>query len=271
MSILDIFGRVQHQNSAEFLSLVKEPETDRRSQVHVLFQPKHIGFSLLSLEMFDRRCKQSRQGSRSATRFMWCLGQEDSCHVVTNWRASAVAVVWLTLELALFDTFWPVSKWDWSFPRVLTWDPQRWQSERFFHHMARAMTSSSVQNAMRDCKASGNWQRALIWLRTSQGQKVQMDLMMHNLAIGACEKATMWSFTLNLLAGLGFEADVVSFTTTMNALGKGSEWQRSINLLHETIVTISIQPNLMTWNTCVSAWRAEWQQGLAMLEACPGS
>jgi hypothetical protein len=98
-----------------------------------------------------------------------------------------------------------------------------------------------------------------------------MDLMMHNLAIGACEKATMWSFALNLLAGLGFEADVVSFTTTMNALGKGSEWQRSINLLHETIVTISIQPNLMTWNTCVSAGRAEWQQGLAMLEACPGS
>lgn len=117
---------------------------------------------------------------------------------------------------------------------------------------------------MRDCKASRNWQRALIWLRTSQGQKVQMDLMMHNLAIGACEKATMWSFALNLL-GQGFETDVVSFPTTMNALGKGSEWQRSISLL-QTIVTISIQPNLMTWNTCVSAGRAEWQQGLAMLE-----
>ena len=154
---------------------------------------------------------------------------------------------------------------------MLTWDPQSWQSERLFHHMARAITSSFVQNAIRDCKASGNWQRALIWLRTSQGQKVQVDLMMHNLAIGACEKATRWSFALHLLACLGFEADVVSFTSPMNALGKGNEWQRSINLLHdlENMVTISIQPNLMTWNTCVSATAraSEWQKGLAMLEA----
>ena len=104
-----------------------------------------------------------------------------------------------------------------------------------------------------------------------------MDLIIHNVAIGACEKATTWSFALHLLAvGLGFEdfqADVVSFTTTMNALGKGSEWQQSINLLDDlddgTMATVSIQPNLMTWNSCVSTTgRAfEWQQGLAMLEA----
>lgn len=128
------------------------------------------------------------------------------------------------------------------------------------------MTPRRLQNALRDCKAAGDWQQALVWLR--EGREVQADLITHNLALGACEKAMVWPFALHLLWNVLSEADIVSFTSTMNAAGRASEWQRAMALLVD-LETRSMQPNLLSLNTCISAASraSEWQHALGMLEA----
>eukprot|EP00438_Fugacium_kawagutii_P013081 Skav213382 [mRNA] locus=scaffold797:260492:260875:- [translate_table: standard] len=126
------------------------------------------------------------------------------------------------------------------------------------------MTARSLQNAVRDCKAAGDWQQALVWLRQCG---VQVDLITYNLALGACEKAMMWPVALHLLWNVA-EADIVSFTSTMNAAGRASEWQRAMALLVDLEMR-SMRPNLLSLNTCISAASraSEWQHALRMLEA----
>eukprot|EP00434_Breviolum_minutum_P029046 symbB.v1.2.025694.t1/scaffold2510.1/size77360/3 len=119
-----------------------------------------------------------------------------------------------------------------------------------------------------------DWQQALLWLYTSLEQKLKINVTIYNLVIGTCERATYWSFAIHLLSQrrhLGVEtADIVSFTTTMNAAGRASEWQRTLALLCD-LGTVSIGPNLLTLNTCINACsRAfEWQRALAMLQVIP--
>ena len=130
-----------------------------------------------------------------------------------------------------------------------------------------AGTSRFVQNSIRDCKATGEWQQAMHYLNTSQEGKVETNLLMYNLAIGACEKAMVWYIAVQLLRCLGV-ADIISFTAAMNVLGRAGQWQRALDLLQD-LETVCMQANLLTWNTCISATgrASAWQQGMAMLKA----
>lgn len=137
--------------------------------------------------------------------------------------------------------------------------------------MMSTPASRSIHDAIMVCKSKGDWQQALVWLYTSLEQKLKINVTIYNLVIGTCERATCWSFAIHLLSQrrhLGMEtADIVSFTTTMNAAGRASEWQRTLALLSD-LGTVSIEPNLLTLNTCINACsRAfEWQRALAMLQ-----
>ena len=137
--------------------------------------------------------------------------------------------------------------------------------------MMSTPASRSAHDAIMLCKSKGDWQQALLWLYTSLEQKLKINVTIYNLVIGTCERATYWSFAIHLLSQrrhLGVEtADIVSFTTTMNAAGRASEWQRTLALLCD-LGTVSIGPNLLTLNTCINACsRAfEWQRALAMLQ-----
>lgn len=63
------------------------------------------------------------------------------------------------------------------------------------------------------------------------------------LATGSCAKVAEWQTALDLLAQLragalakGGEpllADTVSFNATINALGRGGEWEKALTLLRE--------------------------------------
>eukprot|EP00435_Cladocopium_sp_Y103_P054577 s1102_g17.t2 len=118
------------------------------------------------------------------------------------------------------------------------------------------------------------WRMALQLLQQAERAK-EMDGIVVNSAIRACEQAAQWVIALHLLQRLvrGLAPpQVASFNTAAAACASAMQWQRSLWLIFEELSrNMEAPPNIISFNVAISACEkgSKWATALALMEAMP--
>ncbi|CAE8722197.1 unnamed protein product, partial [Polarella glacialis] len=123
------------------------------------------------------------------------------------------------------------------------------------------------------CEKAGLWEQAVGLLRRLPTLRLLPDAVSLNAAISACEKSgqlldgVKWQRALDLLSVMACgpqplcQPDVVSFSSTMSAFEKASQWQMALGLLSQ-MPDRALRPDRILFNACVSACEKglQWRQ-----------
>lgn len=88
-----------------------------------------------------------------------------------------------------------------------------------------------------------------------------------NAMISACEKGRQWQRALDIFQQLR-DPDVISFSSCISALEKGNQWQRAGILIYE-MLQHGPEPNIITFNSYISACTGQWPTCLNCLRQMP--
>eukprot|EP00435_Cladocopium_sp_Y103_P000421 s301_g1.t1 len=104
----------------------------------------------------------------------------------------------------------------------------------------------------------GRWPEASLLLSQRRSNGKQLDTIVYNAVIKACERSSEWSQALAWFSEVRAEMapDVVTFNTTITALQKGHEWQQALVMMEE--VDRHVRPDAVT---CAAAVQACGQGG----------
>ena len=104
-------------------------------------------------------------------------------------------------------------------------------------------------------------------LFSKSGVLLQADIITYNALMNSCQKSTRWAEALHWLQRAQdrfLEPSVVSYTTAITALRQSSQWQLALEFLDK-------KWTLPTYNACITAVGAAWQQALCLLESLEGA
>ena len=96
---------------------------------------------------------------------------------------------------------------------------------------------------------------------------MQADIITYNALMNSFQKSTRWAAALHWLQRAQdrfLEPSVVSYTTAITALRQSSQWQLTLEFLDE-------KWTLPTYNACITAVAAAWQQAFCLLESLEGA
>lgn len=96
---------------------------------------------------------------------------------------------------------------------------------------------------------------------------MQADIITYNALMNSFQKSTRWAAALHWLQRAQdrfLEPSVVSYTTAITALRQSSQWQLTLEFLDK-------KWTLPTYNACITAVGAAWQQALCLLESLEGA
>eukprot|EP00439_Symbiodinium_sp_Y106_P015780 s3489_g2.t1 len=126
--------------------------------------------------------------------------------------------------------------------------------------MAMAWQSFELAQRCTACRKGADWQGALSLLR-----EPGVDIVVVNLAIGACARAIQWEAALQLLHHGSIQPSLVSFNTAMSACIRGKEAQKALQLF-DALGSHAQQPNVLCYSSATSACEksSQWQRALAL-------
>eukprot|EP00434_Breviolum_minutum_P031476 symbB.v1.2.027837.t2/scaffold2770.1/size71041/3 len=114
------------------------------------------------------------------------------------------------------------------------------------------------------CARAGQWQRAMQLLKEVEDLKLQLDLIIYNSTVTACEKSTptQWQHALALLVDAhtwNLQADVITCNAAISACEKCGQWQIAMLLLEQ-----AIDVDVISFNSAISACEkaSVWQQAM---------
>ncbi|CAL1169649.1 unnamed protein product [Cladocopium goreaui] len=105
----------------------------------------------------------------------------------------------------------------------------------------------------------GRWPEACFLLSQRRSNEEQLDTIVYNAVIKACERSSEWSQALGWFSEVRLAEmapDVVTFNTTITALQKGQQWQQALVMMEE--VDRHVTPDAVT---CAAAVQACGQGG----------
>ncbi|CAE7945950.1 unnamed protein product [Symbiodinium sp. KB8] len=148
----------------------------------------------------------------------------------------------------------------------------RWQLALSLFDLAESVGRSVVTyNAVLAAfEAAGEWLPALSLLRQLRSSEaLSVDNISFASAISACQKASRWERSLQLLwqtEASGLSPDIVCFNAAISACDRCFEWQRSLWLLRE-LCRRRLRPDAVTFACVVSACAktGRWSQALSLL------
>ncbi|CAJ1402405.1 unnamed protein product [Effrenium voratum] len=108
-----------------------------------------------------------------------------------------------------------------------------------------------------------HWQSALALLERLQMQRLRENSVVYNSAMKACELGSAWQAALCLFSTA--ELDLVSFSVAVSACGAGQRWAEAGQLLRQ-LGRHQLQPDVVLYNTTISACGSHWQEALVLLE-----
>ncbi|CAE8642904.1 unnamed protein product, partial [Polarella glacialis] len=128
-------------------------------------------------------------------------------------------------------------------------------------------------------KGGGQWDKALGLLShlSMASRRIPLNVIIHNSAISACEKAGRWRCALELLHGMPrrkLTPNVVSYSAAASACEKGaqaqgllsSQWRIAMILLNN-MQELRVTSNAITYNSAISTCEkgGQWQQAVLLL------
>ncbi|CAJ1387065.1 unnamed protein product, partial [Effrenium voratum] len=115
----------------------------------------------------------------------------------------------------------------------------------------------------------GQLVRAMQLLSEAERSLAQLDVIVFNAAISACETAGAWQEALGLLARLSLRRlrkSVISFNGCLSACVRCAQWRFCLELL-QAMARQDVPPNAISFNATITACEktGEWQQALHLL------
>ena len=131
-------------------------------------------------------------------------------------------------------------------------------------HIAKLRPDTVLFNSVLPC-FRGNWKCAFEMQRAMQTARLQHDAATCNGNLAGCRKQQAWRQAVSLLACslmVGIQLDIVPWNIVISAL-ELDVWPRAILLLLHTHTT-SVQPDLLTYNSAVTACEKTWEYALTV-------
>eukprot|EP00434_Breviolum_minutum_P010877 symbB.v1.2.009589.t1/scaffold608.1/size181862/6 len=117
------------------------------------------------------------------------------------------------------------------------------------------------------------WRYAVHLLHHQQEMKLQVDLIVYNVAIAACDLGGSWASAVQMAVELlsamqlhGASYDVISFSSAINAAANANAnvWIAAVEMLRWMLLE-QVEPNIITHSSLLSALGDEWQRVLLHL------
>ncbi len=171
-----------------------------------------------------------------------------------------------------------------DFAKVLVYFRPLWQQRP---DPAMPLPWTLCNAALRACARLGEYALAFEVLRTMQGAKVPVDVVMYGCVLTACSVSGEWreaflllkemerSARVGLAAGMDaldvVRPNLVCYTACITALQQGQEWQKALHLLVQMLST-GPAPDVQVYNAVVSACAnaGETHMALKVFQAMKG-
>eukprot|EP00439_Symbiodinium_sp_Y106_P062580 s5128_g9.t1 len=114
-------------------------------------------------------------------------------------------------------------------------------------------------------RATGNWRRAFEMQRSMQTLRLRHDAATCNGNLAGCRKEQAWRQAASLLACslmVGIQLDIVPWNIVISTL-EFDGWTRGILLLLQS-QTATVQPDLLTYNSAITACEKTWECALTV-------
>ena len=142
-----------------------------------------------------------------------------------------------------------------------------WEEAFSFLGGGQGSQCSLATRAIATCAKITQWGNALQVLEGFDVNALQVNLVHCNAAISACEKGHRWIKAFQILTGLDkLQPDIISFNTCMSAC---KAWHMVLELLAE-VNRRNVQMQTITYNAAISSAYAVWCGALMLFACLPG-
>ena len=129
----------------------------------------------------------------------------------------------------------------------------------------------SYNAAITSAGGEAQWVSAIDLLCRTVAGALEPDLVGQNSAISACTNAAQWQSALVMFEGniLKSQVNAVTFSATISALERASEWLQCLRFLREaTVDRMHVVVNAVTYNAAIRSCGhvTLWQQALLLLD-----
>lgn len=133
------------------------------------------------------------------------------------------------------------------------------------------MSAGTYGAAIKSCSKANEWKAALSIL--SSMEAIASNEIAYSAAIKSFERDGLWERALDLLfhmSAVTLQADIICISAAMATSAAAGQWQVALQLFHDILhnsqVFENCRPDVISFNTLISAMGPRWEAGIAILK-----